>query len=44
MSYGASLIKLIVFIVVTLFLTLTLAQTIGNISFDSETQLQGQIH
>jgi phospholipid/cholesterol/gamma-HCH transport system substrate-binding protein len=36
MSYKASLIKLIIFIIVTLFLTLTLAQTIGNISFDSE--------
>ena len=37
MSYKASLVKLIIFIVVTLFLTLTLAQTIGNISFDAET-------
>jgi phospholipid/cholesterol/gamma-HCH transport system substrate-binding protein len=37
MSYKASLIKLIIFMIVTLFLTLTLAQTIGNISFDSET-------
>jgi phospholipid/cholesterol/gamma-HCH transport system substrate-binding protein len=37
MKYKASLIKLIIFVVVTLFLTLTLAQTIGNISFDAET-------
>ena len=37
MRYGASLIKLIVFIVVTLFLTAILAQTIGNISFEAQT-------
>ncbi len=37
MSYRSSLIKLIIFMIVTLFLTLTLAQTIGNISFDSQT-------
>jgi phospholipid/cholesterol/gamma-HCH transport system substrate-binding protein len=37
MRYGASLIKLIIFIVVTLFLTAILAQTIGNISFEAQT-------
>jgi phospholipid/cholesterol/gamma-HCH transport system substrate-binding protein len=37
MRYGASLIKLIVFIIVTLFLTAILAQTIGNISFEAQT-------
>jgi phospholipid/cholesterol/gamma-HCH transport system substrate-binding protein len=36
MKYGASLAKLIVFMVITLFLTGLLVQTIGNISFDSE--------
>ncbi len=42
MKYGASLTKLIIFIVVTLFLTLTLAQTIGNISFESETSYKAR--
>jgi phospholipid/cholesterol/gamma-HCH transport system substrate-binding protein len=42
MSYRASLIKLIIFMVVTLFLTLTLAQTIGNISFDAETSYKAR--
>ena len=42
MSYKASLFKLIIFIVVTLFLTLTLAQTIGNISFDAESNYKAR--
>ena len=42
MSYKASLIKLIIFIIVTLFLTLTLAQTIGNISFDAESSYKAR--
>jgi len=42
MKYGASLVKLIIFIVVTLFLTGLLVQTIGNISFDSETSYKAR--
>ena len=42
MKYGASLVKLIVFIVVTLLLTGLLVQTIGNISFDSETSYKAR--
>jgi phospholipid/cholesterol/gamma-HCH transport system substrate-binding protein len=42
MRYGASLIKLIVFIVVTLFLTAILAQTIGNISFEDQTSYRAR--
>jgi phospholipid/cholesterol/gamma-HCH transport system substrate-binding protein len=42
MRYGASLFKLIIFIVVTLFLTAILAQTIGNISFESQTSYRAR--
>jgi phospholipid/cholesterol/gamma-HCH transport system substrate-binding protein len=42
MRYGASLVKLIIFIVVTLFLTAILAQTIGNISFQSQTSYRAR--
>jgi phospholipid/cholesterol/gamma-HCH transport system substrate-binding protein len=42
MKYGASLVKLIIFIVVTLFLTAILAQTIGNISFQSQTSYRAR--
>jgi phospholipid/cholesterol/gamma-HCH transport system substrate-binding protein len=42
MSYKASLIKLIIFMIVTLFLTLTLAQTIGNISFEAQTSYKAR--
>jgi phospholipid/cholesterol/gamma-HCH transport system substrate-binding protein len=42
MRYGASLVKLIIFAIVTVFLTLILAQTIGNISFDAETSYRAR--
>jgi phospholipid/cholesterol/gamma-HCH transport system substrate-binding protein len=42
MRYGASLVKLIIFIVVTLFLTAILAQTIGNISFSAQSSYRAR--
>jgi phospholipid/cholesterol/gamma-HCH transport system substrate-binding protein len=42
MRYGASLVKLIIFIVITLFLTAILAQTIGNISFSAQTSYRAR--
>lgn len=42
MRYGASLTKLIIFIIITLILTATLAQTIGNISFEAQTNYRAR--